>query len=1165
MLEVRFLGTFEVKYKQKPIQIASRPAQSLFAYLILNAGVTHRREKLAGLLWPDSLEETARDNLRHALWRLRKALPSNPKTEYLLVNELSIVFNASSDYWLDAAPLEKLDDSASIDELKAVFSDYQGELLPGFYDEWVVLEREHLYSLFEQHMARLMSLLQAEKRWLDILDWGERWIKLGQKPEPAYCALMSAHAAKGDMSKVAVTYQRCVKSLKEFGVEPSRETKELYERLKAGTLAPARAAIAHVPAGTVTFLFTDIEGSSRLAQAHPNEWETLLGRHHAILRESIESNNGYLFQIVGDGFCAAFHTPNDALHAAVQAQQKLQTENWGIVPIKVRMGIHTGEAEVHDQQYRGYFTLSLVQRLMSAGHGRQILLSHATENLLRGHLPKDVNLLDLGEQKFKDILQPVRVFQVLAPELQEEFPALRALNVFPNNLPIQLTSFIGREKELVEVVRLLGKHRLVTLTGPGGVGKTRLAIQSSNELLGKFKDGVWWVELASLPDAALVPQAVAQVLGVRESASQPLNKSLKDFLREKQLLLVLDNCEHLILTSAQFAVDLLSHCANLRILTTSREALGITGEMVHPVPTLSFPPIKSLTLTGLLLEYESIRLFVERAGAVKSDFALTDQNAAGVLQICQRLDGISLAIELAAARTRLLSAEQIAERLNDRFNLLTQGSRTALPRHQTLRAAIDWSHNLLTETEQILFRRLAIFIGGFTLEAVEFVGVGGDVSKSQVADLLGQLIDKSVVTVRAGLEDSESETRYGMLETIREYAREKLDESGETEHMCQRHRDYFIALAKRAEPKLKGGEQFRWLDRLELENDNLRAAWECAIESEAELALRLASALLDFWSMRGNPSEGREWLARLLPRTNHWGQTTKRAQVLSTVGFLAYLQADLAAARALLAEALPIFRAMGDSKETAFVLLWIGRVAYLQHDEPAAKTLTEECLRIYQDLKDQWGMAIAIYQLATLAVARGHYDEAEEGLMKSLAKFQELGDRHRTAYVLNALGELARLQGDYERAGEFYEKDIEMLREQRVWDALQNRLWNLAWVLLHRGDYRQARALLEEVLNIAKDDNNQQGMMGCLSGFGAILAIIGKPEQAAQLFDAVVSWFQGIGVIQPWEVSDQKEFDHYVAAVRDQLDEAAFAKAWAKGRTMTLEQAIEFALKETNQ
>jgi DNA-binding SARP family transcriptional activator len=470
MFEVRLLGTFDVKHEKKLISITSRPAQALFAYLVLNDGKTHRREKLAGIFWPDSLEQTARENLRHALWRLKKTLGSKAADQFIQADDISIKFDSTSGYWLDAAVLKALDERSTADELIATLVNYQGELLPGFYDEWVVLEREHLYSMFEHHMARLLSLLEKEKRWLDILDWAERWIKLGQKPEPAYRALMLAHAAKGDMSKVGATYNRCVNALKEIGIEPSQQTRALYEKLKAG---------------------------ETISETEPT---------------------------------------------------------------------------------------SLVKE-----HRKQV--------------PK-------------------------------------------TNLPIPLTSFIGREKDITEIVRLLDKHRLVTLTGLGGVGKTRLAIQSSNELLSQFKDGVWWVELAPLTEDRLVLQAVAQMLGVRQAPNRPLSEALKTFLSEKQLLLVLDNCEHLIAASAQFAFDHLTHCENLRILTTSREPLGITGEMVYAVPGLSLPGTKSLTLTNVLLEYESIRLFVERACTVKPDFALTEQNAATVLQICQRLDGVSLALEL---------------------------------------------------------------------------------------------------------------------------------------------------------------------------------------------------------------------------------------------------------------------------------------------------------------------------------------------------------------------------------------------------------------------------------------------------------------------------------------------------------------------------------------
>jgi non-specific serine/threonine protein kinase len=916
---------------------------------------------------------------------LRKALNSESAARFLHADDLTIKFEGSSDFWLDTAELERLSAHSASDELIAVLSNYQGELLPGFYDEWVVLEREHLFSIFEQNIARLMSSLQAEKRWGDILEWGERWIKLGQKPEPAYRALMSAHAAKGDMSKVAATYERCVKSLKELSVEPSNLTKELYERLKAG-------------------------------------------------KETFETG------------------------PTISAQEK------------------------------------------------------------RKESPK-------------------------------------------TNLPIPLTSFIGREKEIEEIIRLLGKHRLLTLTGPGGVGKTRLAIQPSGGMLGKFKDGVWWVELAPLMDEALVPQAVAQVLGVRESPGQLLIESLKSFLREKQLLLVLDNCEHLIGASAQFAFDLLSHCANLRILTTSREALGVTGEIVYSVPTLSFPKLKSVTLTDLLLEYESIRLFVERACAVNKDFVLTEQNAAAVLQICQRLDGISLALELAAARTTLLSVEEIADRLNDRFNLLTQGSRTALPRHQTLRAAIDWSYDLLSEQEQVLFRRLSVFVGGWTLGAAQVVCLGDGIEAEQVLDLLTDLVDKSLVMRR----EQDQETRYQMLETIGEYAREKLDETRVVERLRQRHCDYFIVLAEQAEPKLKGGEQFEWLDRLELEHDNLRSAWEWAIESDIKLAVRLASALLNFWRMRGNPGEGREWATKLLERTAQWSNVALRARALGVAGLLAHLQSDFASARPLLTESLAIARRLADQKQIAFALLWLSDTALPLRDEHGAQQYSEECLTLYQVLQDPWGIALGIRQSAKVASVQGNYAEAEQGFMTSLAKLRELGDKFCAAQVLNMLGELARFLGNYERAADFYEQSLDINRELDSHLSLAIPLFNLAWVSLRYNDYSQAKGLLEETLKLFREFGDESRILYCVGGFAALMGINGKPAHATRLFGAVESLLETIGMDWSTDRTDQKEFDRYLTIVRDQLDEAAFARAWKEGQAMTLEQAIEFALKGTNQ
>jgi len=505
-----------------------------------------------------------------------------------------------------------------------------------------------------------------------------------------------------------------------------------------------------LPTGTVAFLFTDIEGSTKLAQAHPAEWEAARARHHAILREAIETHRGHVFQVVGDAFCAAFATTPDALAAAFDAQRVLQGAEWRDTPIKVRMGLHTGSAEAHDGDYVGYLTLAHVQSVMAAAYGGQTLVSNATAALIFGQLPQDVTLRDLGEHRLKGLLNPEHLWQVVAPDLVQDFPHLQSLAAIHHNLPIQVTSFVGRERELSELQRLLPTTRLLTLTGSGGTGKTRLSLQVAAEVLDSFNDGVWFIELAPLSDPALLPLTVASVLGVREEQGRPLLATVLEWLRPKELLLILDNCEHLINACAKFADVVIHASPATRIMASSREALGIAGEQAYPVPTLSLPdalPAGSGSSPSVdsaegiarsaavpatesrgpamtaehLRQYESVRLFVERATAVQPHFTLTDGNAAAIAQICRRLDGIPLAIELAAARVKAMRVEQIAERLDDRFRLLTGGSRTALPRQQTLRSLVDWSHSLLSEPERVLLRRLSVFAGGWTPGAAEVV------------------------------------------------------------------------------------------------------------------------------------------------------------------------------------------------------------------------------------------------------------------------------------------------------------------------------------------------------------------------------------------------------------------------------------------------------------
>ena len=956
MLTVRLLGTFDVRHEGKTITITSRPAQSLFAYLILNAGASHRREKLAGMLWPDSLEETARDNLRHALWRMRKAFPSGASAQYVLANDLSIGFNASAPYWFDAAQVENLSEDASADELMAVLLEYRGELLPGFYDEWVVSEREHLSSTFEHHMARLMSLLQEEKRWLDILEWGEHWLKLGQRPEPAYRALMAAHAAKGDMSKVAGTFERCVKSLRELGIQPSEQTLALYERLKAG-------------------------------------------------------------------------------------QETFETR------------------------------------------------SAITE-----------------EKKRKD-----------SPR---------------TNLPIPLTSFIGREREVEEVKRLLSTTRLLTLTGPGGIGKTRLAIQSASELVGAYRDGVCWVELLALTEPSLVPQAVAQALDVRETPTRSLTEALKSFLRERQMLLTLDNCEHLITACARLADDLLSSCVHLKILTTSREALGITGETTFHVPVLSFPMLADLSRFEHLGEFESIQLFAERAAAIRPDLALTRDTALAVARICHRLDGIPLALELAAARVKVLTLEEIADRLDDRFSLLTQGSRTALPRHQTLRATIDWSYELLSEPERILFHRLSVFAGGFTSEAAEAVTAGGEIDRSQIFPLLESLISKSLVMVHKPLPGGETESRYRMLETIREFAGQKLQEAGEEAELRARHVEFYAAFAERAQKGIYSAQQAGWFKRLDQEVDNLRAAldWHASSVSEqkrsglrsvAQNQFLIISSLSLFWE-RGYRSEIIETLKKMLSLDAQNEPTAERATALDVGGFLLWSLNRLEEARASLEESIRIAEQLKDDSLLVWPLMYLGWTF--------------------------WGLK--------------EYERAREYLERSLSIARSLGESGKgaVAVAMAYLGDIPYAQGNLAEARKVYEEAISMLRDLGNPSMLSPSLRRLAYVEARETKFDKAVSLFNESLESNLQLGHQHGTIACLAGFAAIHLAKGNTEHAAVLYGCIENLLEQLGSTLLF--TDTVEYERSVAHLRQRLDEQILSRAWSKGGKMTLDQAIELARKE---
>jgi predicted ATPase len=585
----------------------------------------------------------------------------------------------------------------------------------------------------------------------------------------------------------------------------------------------------------------------------------------------------------------------------------------------------------------------------------------------------------------------------------------------PNNLPLELSSFVGREKELAEVKRLLENTRLLTLTGSGGCGKTRLALAAAGELVEDFEDGVWLVDLAPLADPSLVPQAVASSLGVREQPGRSPTETLSDYLGSKKVLLVLDNCEHLIQACAELSEALLRSCPELWVLATSREALSLTGEVAWPVPSLSLPELRRLLDIESLPQYESARLFVERTAAVKPTFALTEQNAPAVAQVCYRLDGIPLAIELAAARTKVLSVEEISERLDDSFRLLAAGSRTAMPRQRTLHATMDWSHELLSQKERVIFRRLAVFSGGFSLEAAESVCVGEDLEWDEVLDLLSQLVDKSLVT---GWERG-SETRYRLLETVRQYGWEKLSESGETGQVRERHAGYYLALAQEAEAELKGERQVAWLERLEREHDNLRAAMAWLLgRGGSEEAARLGWALWLFWGIRAHFAEGRRSMEQALSAKGSAAMSaSSRAKALYVEGMMANYQGDHLSAEPLVEESLGLFKKLEDRLGTAYALSNAGYVALGQGQYQRAITLIEEAVDLFLEEGEKWGAAIELGFLAVAWRNRGDHGRAKRLAERGLALSREVGERQTITAALYTLAILAQAERDHEREG----------------------------------------------------------------------------------------------------------------------------------------------------
>ncbi len=661
-----------------------------------------------------------------------------------------------------------------------------------------------------------------------------------------------------------------------------------------------------LPGGTVTFLFTDVEGSTPRWEKGRAAMMTVVARQEAIIRSAVAAQGGCLFKTVGDACYAAFGQAHDALAAAVSAQRALAADD-GLTDVRVRIALHTGAAEQRDGDYFG-LPLNRVARVLAAGHGGQVLLSHATEQLVRDILPPGIALVDLGEHRLKDLLRAERIYQATADGLPPAFPPLRTLTSRPNNLPLQSTSFVGRRRELAAVKARLAASRLLTLTGIGGAGKTRLALQAAAEVLDAFPDGVWFADLAPVVDPGLVASTVAAAAGIREQPGRPAAATLVDHVRRQRVLLVLDNCEHVVDAAAAVAADVLRAAPHAVMLATSREPLAVGGETVWPVPPLDVPPAPRPGAEAadprIVARRAAVRLFVDRAAAVRPDFALTPVNAAAVADICRRLDGIPLAIELAAARVAHLPPEQILARLHPRFDRPGAGRRTSARRQRTLAAALDWSHDLLDPREAALFRRLSVFRGGWTLEAMDAVCAGDPLGDDDLLDVLARLVDKSLVVYV----DADETGRYRFLETVRAYARARCIAAGEHTAVRARHGRYFVALAEVAASRLAGPEQDAWVARLDAERDNLRAALDRADrDGDAASGQRLCAALWRHWLHRSHVAEGLTRAERAL-REASAEPTPARAMALFGLGAMLSSTGDEQAAIPWLRQGIEAYR-----------------------------------------------------------------------------------------------------------------------------------------------------------------------------------------------------------------------------------------------------------------
>jgi len=911
-----------------------------------------------------------------------------------------------------------------------------------------------------------------------------------------------------------------------------------------------------IPSGTVTLLFTDVEGSTRLWESEPEAMTTALRRHDQVLRSSIERARGYVFKTIGDAFCAAFETAQAAATAAVAAQRALCREAWPTsTPVRVRMGLHTGVCEERDGDYFGP-VVNRTARLMAVGHGGQVLVSGVTADLLSDELPDGIWLRDLGLHRLKDLGRPEQVFQLEASSLQSSFPPIASLDnpELANNLPSVLSTFVGREREVAAVDELIAAERLVTLTGAGGSGKTRLALQAAADLIEGVVDGVWFIELAPLTQGGQIPRTMAAVLGLPDELSSM--DAVTEALSGQRSLIVLDNCEHLIDAAAKFCDAVIRHCPRVRFLATSREPLGIDGERVYRVPSLSLPPREAETADEIMA-CDAVRLFATRARGHDATFQLDDSIAPLVASICHRLDGIPLALELAAARLSSMSLQHVNQRLDQRFRLLTGGSRNAMPRQQTLQATVDWSFGLLTAPEQGTLIRLSVFVAGFELEAAEAVCADGD--PLAVMDLLGSLVGKSLV-VADRLADS---VRYRLLDTIRQYSAEELLRAGgdaEVLRVRDRHAGYYLAFAEAAQPALKGSGQGSWLRLLDLEWGNLRAAFaHLAGEGRAADVLRLGVALERFALSRGHA----EVIGYLTAASTEPAPVALLARAELAAGWLTSQllrksPADLPAAKVHGERALALAQQAGDQALQARALGLLAASAFLDHDRDAHHNLGERAVAMAREVGDVQTLA----EVLRYRIVDQFSEEARNIHLEALDCFRATGD---TLYATNELHNLAGLDLV---AGRFEDARNQLAQAVAGAEELGDEVFaymyrcDLIIALLITGEYQRADPLVRSCLLVARRTGARSDASQVIFGAACVRSWHGDQVRAARLFGAADVDLKAsvVDLSIMWTEPERRLQQREQAKLRELMGEAAFERCYREGAELSRSQAVELAL-----